>query len=143
MFAHGNWLLIGMESFTIVQFISSLFLLWNNESYDYDRYFRIWRYVSFGLSLGFAFLYIIALFTFYGYVNFEGVIDYDEAISKVIVISQNLFPDDSTYPMLDVLTAIILGYFCITLIPTMAVSVVIIAKEMTLKQSAFSKDEDY
>jgi hypothetical protein len=29
-----------------MQFFSSVSLTWNNEFYDYEFYFRIWRYVS-------------------------------------------------------------------------------------------------
>ena len=35
-----------MQFISIMQFFSSVSLTWNNEFYDYEFYFRIWRYVS-------------------------------------------------------------------------------------------------
>jgi len=132
-FADGNLLLIGMEAFTMVQLISSIFLAWNFEFFDYNRAFRIWRYVSLGLAADFSVVYVIGIFTFYEYVNLEDVLHYDEVNRKVFIITQNLLPDDGTYEMFDVLFTLVIGYCLLTYLPTFLVQLVIIAKEMTMK----------
>mmetsp|Transcript_1858 Transcript_1858/g.2523 ORF Transcript_1858/g.2523 Transcript_1858/m.2523 type:complete len:84 (-) Transcript_1858:3-254(-) len=45
--------------------------------------------------------------------------------------------------MFDVLLVMILGYCLITFAPTFLISLVIVAKELTMRQTAWSADDDY
>jgi hypothetical protein len=76
-------------------------------------------------------------------VNEGETIKYDSEIHKIFIASTSLASDETTWAVYDVLLAIFLAYFLIALAPTFANNLVIILKESTMKQSAWSLEEDY
>mmetsp|Transcript_29385 Transcript_29385/g.44396 ORF Transcript_29385/g.44396 Transcript_29385/m.44396 type:complete len:150 (-) Transcript_29385:261-710(-) len=56
-FAHFNLLLIGIQIFTMIQYVGMFFLLQELNFYLYD--FRIVRYIFFGAAIAFLLFYMI------------------------------------------------------------------------------------
>lgn len=99
-----------------------LMLVWNWEFYLYDL--RIIRYISEAEAIIFGLLYIF----------FVGVeID-------LVYIKGRLDKDDNIY---DLLMALIFGYNLAMWAPTFITNFLILEKELTLNQLAWSKSEDY
>jgi len=62
LWAHGSKYLLGMQLFTIFQYIFMLMLVWNFNLYLYT--FRIIRYLVFFEAISFLFLYLMTLGVF-------------------------------------------------------------------------------
>lgn len=70
-------------------------------------------------------------------------IKYDEDIHKIFIAKNSLMTDNDTFAVYDLAMAFVLGYFLVTLLPTFMNNLVITLKEATMKQSAWSLEEDY
>lgn len=121
-FAEGNFYLIGMQIFTITQWLLMLLLVWDVEIYLYD--FRILRYFS---ELG-AFTFAAAYLTMVG-------------MWLDLVFVQGSWEKDVN--IFDLLGALFVGYNLGLHAPTMIVNVLIIGKELTLNPLAWRKDQDF
>ena len=123
--------------------MSSIFLTWNNLTYDYGHWFRIWRYVSFSLSLLFDLIYLSMGVALFDLINEGDLIKFDAELHKIFIASNSLLKDETTWAIYDVITALFLAYFMLTLAPTFLNCLVITMKEATMKQTAWSLEEDY
>lgn len=99
-----------------------LLLLWNNEIYIYD--FRIVRYMSFFVAIAFDIFYLVMAGT-----------------SADLVFVKGKAEDDAN--VYDILLALILGYSSIFLLPTFMENAMIVMKELTMNQLAWTRDDDY
>jgi len=105
-----------------MQWILMLMLVWNWDLYLYD--FRIVRYLSELYALMFIFAFLIM----------SGI-----EIDLVFVKGKL----DKTDNIIDLLSALFIGYNLALHVPTFLVNVIIVMKELTLNQFAWRKDEDY
>jgi len=119
--AHGNFMLIFMQIFQVIQVAGMIPLMWNSEIYLYD--FRIWRYLSLGFAVSFILIYTGILTDFVNLVWVESALK-----------DQNPF---------DVIRAVFAGFFVVFFIPNAWVNGFIILKELSLNQAAWSLEEDY
>lgn len=83
---------------------------------------------------------IVAIFDL---LNEGDTIQYDSEIHKIFIASNSLLNDETTWALYDLLIALFLGYFIMVLAPTFLNCLVIVLKESTMKQSAWSLEEDY
>ena len=99
-----------------------LLLLWNNEIYIYD--FRILRYMSLMAALAFDFCFVIMAGT---------AVD-------LIYVKGKAEDDTNVY---DIFFALIVGYSTLFLIPTFLENAMIVMKELTMNQLAWTRTDDY
>lgn len=122
LWAEGNVYLLMMQGFTLMQWILMLMLVWNWDLYLYDL--RIVRYLSELYALMFIFAFLIM----------SGI-----EIDLVFVKGKL----DKTDNIIDLLSALFIGYNLALHVPTFLVNAIIVMKELTLNQFAWRKDEDY
>jgi hypothetical protein len=120
--AHGSILMILMTIFGWSQYLCMFMLLQNSEAYLYD--FRMTRYLSLLLATAFDFIYLVVLKRVYDLLFIKALRDH----------SDNAF---------DLLNTVVLGYMSVFYAPDFIINALIFLKELTLKQSAWSKEEDY
>lgn len=94
-------------------------LVWNNEMYLYD--FRIVRYLSLLCAVLFSAFFLL----------------------MIGVELDLVFVNGSEDNLIDLMSALFLGYNLALHTPTLLVSVIIVAKELTLNQLAWRRDQDY
>ena len=132
-----------MQVFSLVQFLSSIFLTWNNQTYDYERWLRIWRYVSFSIAILFNLIYLDLGVTLYELISKSGTLQYSSEDHQIFIQSNSLTKSSTSYAVYDAFFALTIAYFMIIMVPAFVTNGVIIAKECTMDQTAQSKEEDY
>lgn len=120
--ANGNLYLIAMEIYTILAFLAQILLTWNFDIYLYDL--RIVRLVMAALAVLFWVVYIISA-----------------AVWADLVFLKEAIGDKGT--IYDIMIVLFIGYNLMYNIPTAVINAIIIGKELTLNQFAWSKDADW
>ena len=107
-------------------------LIWNNETYDYEPGFRLWRYISFALAILFDMVYAGVLTK--TLVDINGKIDFVLDIEKGIMIAgaDGLKPGVA-WGIYDIFATMFGAYMSIVFLPTFLTNLVIIIKEMFMK----------
>ena len=141
-YAEGNALLLGIQAFSIVMYFHSVLLSWNIEFYLYNIVFRIWRYICLGVALVFNIGYFISVVNLLELINANTELEYDWEKNTLAVVDSDLGAD-TTWAVYELLMAMVTSYMDIYMSPIFVSCFVILAKEATLKQTAFSLEEDY
>lgn len=126
-FAGGNFFLIGMQVFTLAQLLGCFLLLSNTELYLYDL--RPLRFVSFVLAVVFDLWYIAIIGADIEMVN-SNERDWEHV-------------DDTNKVVFDALFVTFLSYLGLEFFPTFLVNMLILMKELTMNQLAWTRDDDY
>jgi len=117
-------------------------LVWNNETYDYEPVFRIWRYISFALAIMFNLVYTGVLTKFF--VDINGKVQFLYDVEKGVTIADaDGLGTDVAWGVYDMFTAMFAAYMSIVFLPTFLTNLVIIMKESFMKQDAWDAEDDY
>lgn len=107
-------------------------LVWNNETYDYEPVFRIWRYISFALAIMFNLVYTGVLTKFF--VDINGKVQFLYDVEKGVTIADaDGLGTDVAWGVYDMFTAMFAAYMSIVFLPTFLTNLVIIMKESFMK----------
>ena len=142
-FAQGNLGLIGMQIYTIIQFVSSYFLMFNIKQFDYNYYLRIWRYISLASAVFFDFTFLSVLISDLTLINKNHQFDVDQDTLQIVISKAEGLSHETNYAVYDVMAALFMSYVLVLYIPTFIVNTAIICKEMFMNQFAWTEDEDY
>ena len=120
--AHGNAFLVFMTFFGFFQYMCMFMLLQNTDAYLYD--FRLTRYVSLFLAMSFDLVYLAVLYRVYDLLFIKAM------------------KEKTTNPF-DLISVVVLGYGVTFFAPDFFINMLIFLKELTLSQTAWTKEDDY
>lgn len=75
-------------------------------------------------------------------INANSDVEQDWSKTSISVVDSDL-GSDTTWAVYDLLLVMVNAYMDVYLLPTLIINVVIILKEMTLKQWAFTREDDF
>lgn len=90
LWAEGNILLIVLQLFTLIQFVDSLLLMWDNSDVNHFIVYRILRYIFLALAALFNMVFIGGFINLMELVYSGEIFDYDENLTSVMVMKSDL-----------------------------------------------------
>lgn len=87
-------------------------------------------------------MYLVSFINTMQLINANTETEYDWSKTAISVVDSDL-GNDTTWAVYDVLLVMVNGYLDLYLLPTLIISIVIILKECTLKQWAFTREDDF
>ena len=118
-------------------------LVWNNEFYDYEIVFRIWRYISLYFAIFFNSIYFGGLINLLVLLDTKSEVMIDLEKGSLIIADSDILGKDTAWGVFEIFNAMMTSYMLVTFLPTFLANLVIMVKEMFMKQDAFDSADDY